>query len=172
MKHEATARLVIDVPKARAWELLQDLSIPHHYVPGLTGSEITSEKRSGVGASRRVYRKTGGYLDETVNSWQDGVGFVLRLHRGAKGPGMPFSEAQFRYRIEDAGSGTTALTVSLLCTLRWGALGRFLYSRLLYRIFRHVVHDIALSAKRYYETGEPVSQDALRQLKLHAKRGA
>ena len=170
MKHEATARLVVDVPKERAWELLQDLSIAHNYVPGLTGSEITTDKTSGVGASRRVYRKSGGFIDETVSSWQEGTGFVLRLHRGNRGPAIPFSDAQFRYRIEDAGSDTTALTVSLLFNMRWGALGRFVYSRLLHHVIRRVVRDIALSLKRYYETGEPVSAGALRQLKIHAKQ--
>lgn len=170
MKHEATARLVVDVPRERAWELLQDLSIAHNYVPGLSGSEITTQKKRGVGASRRVYRTSGGFLDETVTSWQEGEGFVLCLHRGDKGPPLPFSEAQFRYRLENAGGGSAALTVSLLFNMRWGALGRFVYSRLLYHFIRRVVRDIALSLKSYYETGEPVSASALRQLKLHAKQ--
>ena len=152
MKHEASARVILEMPRQAAWELLQDLSLSHHYVPGLTGTEITTEKQQGVGASRRVYQKSGRFIEETVSEWDPGYGFVIRLHRGEQRPPAPFQRAQFRYRLEDAGPQQTALTTSLNFDMRWGGLGDFLYHRLLQRPIRGNVRQIAKQMKIYYES--------------------
>lgn len=172
MKHEATARVVINMPREQAWDLLKNLSLAHHYVPNLTGTEITTEKTEGVGASRRVFQTSGKGMDETVAEWNEGHGFLLRLHNKDKGAPPPFAKAAFRYRLDDAGHHSTALTTSLMFDMRWGALGRFLYERLLHKVFRGVIRDVAISMKQYYETGEPVSPEQLKQLRIDARQAA
>ncbi|WP_372863086.1 SRPBCC family protein [Spongiibacter sp.] len=152
MNHEASARVVIDMPRELAWELLKDLSLAHHYVPGVLRCELHEGPRQGLGASRRVYQKMGRWMDETVTEWNEGSGFVIRLHRGDKGPSAPFKQAQFRYRLEDAGHGQTALTTSLVFDMRWGALGRSLYRRLMAGAFRGIIRDISVSMKAFYES--------------------
>lgn len=170
MKHEATARVVINMPREQAWQLLKDLSLAHNYVPGITRTEITTAKTEGLGASRRVFQASGKGLDETVSEWYEGHGFLIRLHRDEKGAPPPFSQAAFRYRLDDAGHNCTALTTSLMFDMRWGVVGRFLYTRLLHKIFRGVIRDIAISMKQYYETGEPVSPEQLKQLRVGARQ--
>jgi hypothetical protein len=172
MKHEATARVVIDLPKDEAWVLLKDLSLAHNYVPGITRTEITTEKVAGVGASRRVYQRSGKGMDETVTEWNEGHGFVIRLHKGEKGAPPPFRQANFRYRIEDAGHSRTALTTSLVFDMRWGPVGRFLYERMLHKVFRGVIRDVAISMKQFYESGEAVSDAQLKQLRIGARQEA
>jgi hypothetical protein len=172
MKHEATARVVINMPREDAWNLLKDLSLAHHYVPGIARTEITTDKAEGLGASRRVYQASGKGLDETVTEWNEGHGFLIRLHKDDKGAPPPFAKAAFRYRIDDAGHDCTALTTSLMFDMRWGVAGRLLYERLLHKVFRGVIRDVALSMKQYYETGESVSPAQLKQLRIDAKQGA
>ncbi len=152
MNHEASARVLINMPREQAWELLSDLTLAHHYVPGVLRCELHGQQRQGVGASRRVYQKMGRWMDETVTEWNEGSGFVIRLHRGEKGPSAPFKQAQFRYRIEDAGHGQTALTTSLMFDMRWGALGRVLYRRLMAGAFRGIIRDISVGMKGFYES--------------------
>ncbi|MBD2858972.1 SRPBCC family protein [Spongiibacter sp. KMU-158] len=168
MKHEATSRVVINISRDLAWNKLKDLSVPHHYVPGVKDCKITTEKQSGLGASRRVFQAGGRWLDETVTEWNEGVGLVLRLHKDTKGAPFPFSKASFRYRIEDAGHGKTALTTSLMFDLRMGAFGRFMYQRFLYKFIRGMVRDIALSQKHFYETESPVTASDLPELRAVA----
>ena len=170
MKHEVTARVVIDLPKDESWSLLKDLSLAHNYVPGVTRTEITTDKTTGIGASRRVYQGSGKGMDETVAEWDEGHGFVIRLHKGEKGAPAPFQQAIFRYRIEDAGHSRTALTASLVFDMRWGPVGRLLYERLLHRVFRGVIRDIAISMKHFYESGEAVSNGQLKQLRIDARQ--
>ena len=74
MTREVSADVIIDMPRAQAWETLSDISLAHHYVPGIVRTEIVSEQAMGVGASRYVYRNAKSYIQETVEEWRDGEG--------------------------------------------------------------------------------------------------
>lgn len=80
MNTEVRTRFRIDVPHARAWKLLRNLELSDRYVPGVRGCTITSRKREGVGASRRIEQNGRPAMQETVIEWRDGVGFTLKLH--------------------------------------------------------------------------------------------
>ncbi len=172
MKGEATARVVVNMPREQAWEKLRDLSLAHNYVPGIIKTEITTEKTEGIGASRRVFQSATKGLDETVVEWNEGHGFVIRLHRGDAGAPPPFKDAAFRYQLDDAGNGQTALTTSLMYNMRWGKLGDLMQKHLLGKIFRTVIRDVAISMKAFYESGEPTSKQRLKQLKTTLKQAA
>ena len=169
LKNEAKARVVINMPREQAWMKLRDLGLAHNYVPGIIKTEITTEKKEGVGASRKVYQSEPKALDETVVEWKEGYGFLIRLHKGDTGSQPPFKEAFFRYHIDEAGNGQTALTTSLIYTMRWGWFGEFLQNRFLAGIFRSVIRDVAISMKAYYESGEPTTPEKLKQIKADMK---
>jgi len=154
----------IRIPCERAWELLRDLSLAHHYVPGLVKSEITTECREGVGASRKVFQSEAKGIDETVAEWIDGHGFLIRLHCGDCGAPFPFEQAHFRYAIAAHGPDTL-LTASLIYAMRWGAVGRALDRLLLRRFIERRIRDVALSMRIYYETGERVTPQRLKRAK-------
>ena len=90
--------VVADLPLAQSWDKLQDFSVAHNYVPNLSKTEIVSTQRNGIGAHRRVYDEDGDYLEETITEWQEGEGFVIKLHSGEE-PMMPFNRAEFSYRL-------------------------------------------------------------------------
>ena len=111
MSQEVTAEILIDIPRDEAWGKLKDISQAHNYVPGIVNTVIVSGQSQGVGASRYVYRNRKSYIQETVEEWQEGQGFLIRLHRGDK-PAPPFRHAWFRYTLEDEGSHQTRFTAS------------------------------------------------------------
>ena len=161
MENEAAYTVHLDMPREQVWEKLRDFTLAPNYVPGITGVEITTENKEGVGASRTVLPKK---MDETVIEWNDGYGFVLRLHNGEKGAPAPFKEAGFRYKIEDDGE-RTKFTAGLLYTMGMGWFGRLIERMFLGKIFVIVVRDIAISLKHFYETNEPVTSAILKRLK-------
>jgi hypothetical protein len=175
MSQQAKAEIVIDLPRAQAWEKLRDLSMAHHYVPGLVKTEIVSEQAEGIGASRYVYRNEKSYIQETVTEWQEGEGFLIRLHKGDK-PAAPFKEAWFRYHLADHSSGDgsgdssgdsseqTLFTASLGYQMPWGAVGNWLGGRML-GFVQSTVADVATAMKLYYETGNPTTPEALKAYK-------
>lgn len=163
MTRKASAQVVIDMPRHRAWDRLRDISLAHNYVPGITRTEIVSEQAEGVGASRYVYRKRGSYIQETVVEWHEGQGFLIRLHRGDR-PAPPFRNARFRYRLEDEGQDRTLFTASLEYELPWGALGAWLEKKM-EKTVQATIRDVATAMKLYYETGQPTTAAALQAYK-------
>jgi len=168
---EVSTTVRVALPRARAWELLRDLSLAHNYVPGLVKTEITTAARQGVGASRKVYQSETSGIDETVEEWNEGHGFLIRLHRGPAGPPFPFAEAHFRYAIDDDGDATR-LTTALIYTVRGGAVGRFLDAWVLRGIIDRTIRDVALSQKCYYESGTPVTKRQLKEARAAFRGGA
>ncbi|GAB5451917.1 MAG: hypothetical protein Hals2KO_22450 [Halioglobus sp.] len=164
MSEEVSAQAEINIPRAAAWEKLRDISLAHHYVPGLVNTEIVSEQREGVGASRYVYRTPRSYIQETVTEWNEGEGFLIRLHRGDR-PAPPFKSAWFRYYLADGATpDTTVFTASMGYELPGGGFGRWLGSRMS-GFVQKTIADVAMSMKLYYETGAATTPQALKQYK-------
>lgn len=161
MTQQVAASVTIDLPRDQCWAKLRDIGAAHNYVPGIVKTEIVSDNTEGLGASRYVYRNARSYIQETVTEWTEGVGFLIRLHKGEK-PAPPFREAHFRYQLEDgAQAGTTLFTASMDFQLPWGGLGAWLEKRLAGFVQRTIA-DVATSMKLYYETGEPTTAAALK----------
>lgn len=163
MAQTVTSTVEINLPRADCWEKLRDLSLAHNYVPGLVKTDIVSEQREGVGASRYVYRSAKSYLQETVTEWNEGSGFEIKLHKGDK-PAPPFKNAWFRYLLEDGADSHTIFTASMGFELPGGAPGRWLEKRLAGFVGKTIA-DVALSMKLYYESGEPVTNAARKAYK-------
>jgi len=161
---EVHSTVRIEMPRQKAWEILRDLTKAHSYVPGIVDTVITTEQVEGVGTSRIVYQSKTRGLNETVVEWNDGYGFLIRLHRGEKGAPPPFKEAYFRYAIADDGDATS-LTTSLIYTLGMGWFGKLLETLLLKRIFERTIADVALSMKHFYETGRPTRKEDLKRMR-------
>lgn len=170
MTIEVSAQTVVELTPEKAWQLLRDLSLAHNYVPGIIDTRMTTEKREGVGASRKVYRSETGAIDETVVEWNEGYGFLIRLHCGDAGPPFPFREAHFRYAIESEGEHTR-LTTSLAYEMRWGAIGRLLDKVLLRRIVGARIRNVALSQKMFFESSDAVTPEQLKRAKAGTRGG-
>lgn len=119
------------MPPEAAWRKLRDLSLAHHFVPGIQRTEITSRASHGIGASRRVYTSATDYLVEAVAEWREGRGFTLAVTDASGRAPLPFSQTRFSYEIQDAGDGTTRLRTRLAGTLPGGRLGEWLGKTLL-----------------------------------------
>jgi len=168
MTCEVSATVDIDLPRDQVWNKLRDISLAHHYVPGIVRTEIVTGQSEGVGASRYVYRGAKSYIQETVEEWQEGEGFLIRLHRGDRNA-PPFRSASFRYHLEDAGPAATRFTATMNYALPWGAFGTWLEKRLA-GFVQSTVADVAVSMKLYHETGEPTTPAALKAYKAQQGR--
>ncbi len=146
--------VIAEVDVARSpedsWRLMRDLTLAHHYVPGVTGTRIDTAQKEGVGASRTVFLDGRAPLQETVVEWRDGAGFVIRLHQGEK-PMAPFAAAQFSYGMAPAGPGRTRVRLEL--SYETGSLlVSILDALFLRRMLRGNVRRTAEGLKRYYES--------------------
>ncbi|MCP5131295.1 MAG: SRPBCC family protein [Pseudomonadales bacterium] len=167
MTRKVSSQIALEMPREQAWEKLRDLSLAHNYVPGIVRTAIVSEQAEGVGASRYVYRNAKSYIQETVEEWSEGDGFLIRLHRGDK-PAPPFRRAWFRYALAEYGPDRTLLTVSLEYELPWGGLGAWL-EKVMEKTVQATIRDVAIAMKLFYETGQATTATALKAWKSGQK---
>lgn len=162
MISEAAWQVTLDMPREKVWETLQDFSQAHNYVPGIIDTQIMTETKNGVGASRRVYQSKTKFLQETITEWNEGFGFRIRLHKGEKD--SPFKNAFFRYEISDSGD-KTLLKTTMGYTPPMGIIGVWMDKLFLNKIIKGAIRDVAVSMKHYYESGRPTQKADLKQLK-------
>lgn len=153
---QARVILPADVSIYTAWSYLQDFSTPHFYVPNLIRTEMVSERSRGVGAHRRVYMSESFYTDETILEWDEGRGFLMKLHDGDK-PMPPFSSAQFRYQLDPIAAERTMITLTMEVSLPWGRVGDALATLMAKYMLPRTLAEVAAGMKIYYETGRMVS---------------
>lgn len=170
MGHIAVYNATAKLPAEQAWLKLKDLSLANNYVPGINKCVITTEKKEGVGASRRVSGPQQA-LDETVTEWNEGRGFTIRLHNGDK-PARPFGEAQFVYRIDKIDDKTCKLTCTMTYEMGMGFLGNLLHGLFLGNMIRSNIRDVTLSMAYFYETGKRPSKEDLPRLRAEDKKNA
>ena len=168
MGHIAVYNATARIPADKAWQNLRDLSLGNQYVPGINKCVVTTEKKEGVGASRRVSGPQQA-LDETVVEWNEGRGFTIRLHNGDK-PAKPFKEATFTYRIDRIDDKSTKLTCTM--TYEMGGLMNVLHSLFLGNLIRNNIRDVALSMAYFYETGKKPSKEDLVRFREEDKKNA
>lgn len=164
---EAVGRVHIALPREQAWEKLRDLTLAHNYVPGVKAIRIDTVQREGVGASRTVTMENGSEMQETVEEWTDGHGFLIRLHKGDKVAMPIFKRFYFRYRIDDDTDGTV-FSPAMIYETRFGPIGALL-GKVIHKAFLAAVNDIGLAMREYYMTGEKVTPERLKQLKAGAR---
>lgn len=162
MAREAIYEVIIDMPREQAWSIMKDITAPHKYVPGLIKTEMYSGKNTGVGASRRVFKKFMA-MDETVTEWNEGYGFRIRLHDGAKD--KPFPKSYFIYKIEDAAGGKTRFTATMGYSFPFGWIGNLLDGLIIFPIVSGEIRAVALAVKHYYETGARPTPADIKRLK-------
>ncbi len=157
MKNHISATTVANLSVEEAWQRLSDLSKAHFYVPDLTACDLTTEQTTGVGASR-IVRSSRPPMIETVVEWNEGAGFLLRLHHD-KGDGMPplFSSATFRYHIERESDARTRLTNTLSYDMKWGPVGSLL-GAMIKGTMQKMQQQVTVGQRLYYETGNKVTQ--------------
>lgn len=164
MSTEITYQVPIDLPRDACWEIMKDITVPHLYVPGVIRTEFHTEEKSGVGASRRVFKKMMA-LDETVVEWNEGYGLTLRLHDGDKA--KPFPDAFFVYQLADSSDGKTVFTAMMKYRFPLGKFGQIINSLLIKPIVQGEIRDVALAVKHFYETNSsPAAADIKRLRKM------
>lgn len=141
----------LDMTQAEAWANLQDLTLAHHYVPGIIKTEITTEQKKGLDTSRRVYQSNDDYLNEKVIEWDEGSGFLLHLFKDNGDAPFPFKYAEFRYQLGENNEGKAELNASLHFQMAGGCLGRW-FSVLLAGEFQKRTDEVADNLKVYYES--------------------
>ena len=89
----------VPVSKQKAWEVLSDFGGICHANPGIKNSFVSSELKTGVGATRHCdLALMGAKLDEKVIEWKEGESLTIEVIKFSKLPGIKSMIANFQVR--------------------------------------------------------------------------
>lgn len=150
----------LNLSQEKAWQIMQDLTQPHRYVPGLIDCKMHEGNTQGVGASRRVFKKMM-QLDETVTEWKEGEGFTLKLHFESKDKPLP--NAFFRYELKPINDQQCFFIATMGYDFWLGKIGQVINQLLVLPFVKKEIRDVAYALKHFYEFSEtPTAADIKR----------
>ena len=87
------------------WDAAADLAGVHKYWGMVKASHLSSEKATGLGASRICEMLDGSSMEETIIQWDQGKSYALDTHPIGTNEG-PFKTTIGRFAFHPEGSGT------------------------------------------------------------------
>ncbi|MFO7611523.1 MAG: SRPBCC family protein [Clostridia bacterium] len=141
MKYKSVHSVLLDCSREEAWEKLKDLSLAPRYVPGVASMSFLTERKKGLGATRRVFPQK---LDEEVIGWEEGKEVVLGLSKSGKQNFFPFERALFRYLLMDG--KPVSMELSMEYDSIFGSAGHLLFGG----IIDSRIKKTALALREFY----------------------
>ena len=138
----------IQAPIEQVWAALDDIGSIAQWNPGIHDSYVTSDKATGLGATRFCDLGGKNYLDEQVVAWEPQEGLTMRI----VGTNLPFEAADIRFTLR-AENGKTAVTVSPLYRLKYGPLGTLMDRFYVRGTYRQGMASLLQGLKEHVEAG-------------------
>jgi uncharacterized protein YndB with AHSA1/START domain len=144
LRHE----IRIDAPVAAVWKAVGDLVAVQHYNPMVVSARYVSDRREGVGATRRCELKPKGWVEERVWDWHPP--HVIGLEVAAST--WPVVFMRWRTELHEDGNATR-MSQEMTYKVKFGLLGALLDALIMRRMLNRGVSDVFAALKRYVEAG-------------------
>lgn len=155
---KVTCEVHIDVPKDKAWRVLSGFSDVQDYNPSVKKSYSTSDKSTGLGATRHCdLTLFGATVEEEIIDWKEGEEYWISIYGGQKAP--PFSKAIAQLGVKDDGKGGTIAIGMFEYKLKFGPIGFLMDQFMVKPQFEKAFPRLLAGFKHYCETGETVDGD-------------
>lgn len=156
---ETTVEVVIDAPIERVWKEFADIGSIFLNSPTVDTSYTSSEKKTGVGATRHMIlsplMKKGATLDERVLVWEEGTYQKLEVYKVYKVSGIKTMGGDFRLIKH---GDKTILKSTLNYSMKngmWGMMNRMMGKKKFATVWRKVIAGY----KYHLETGQEVTHN-------------
>ncbi len=130
----------------RVWAALARLDALHEYDPGISRSEVRSDKRDGLGAGRHCDLKAGGWYRERVTVWEPPRELEFTLHECT----LPVRQLRHHYTLTAEGGGTRVDQIQEY-VLKYGPFGAALDALVVRRKWDAAIKSFFSGLKSYVE---------------------
>ncbi|MCP3928999.1 MAG: SRPBCC family protein [Bacteroidetes bacterium] len=156
---ETTVEVEINAPIEKVWAEFADIGNIYLNSPTVAKSHTSSEKKSGVGATRHMdlspMIKKGASLDERVLIWEEGTYQKLEVYKVHKVSGIKTMGGDFRLIPK---GDKTILRSTLNYSMKNGFFG-MMNNMMGKKKFAKVWKSVILGYKHHIETGNEVTHE-------------
>lgn len=137
----------IDAPAEAVWAAIAgDLTAVQHYNPMVSSARLLTERRGGVGATRRCELRPRGFVEERVWEWTPARSIGLEV------AASPWPIVFMRWRTELAAEGNaTLVSQDMEYEPKFGPLGAVMDALVMRRKLDRGIRDVFESLKRWVE---------------------
>lgn len=155
-----TTSTIIHAPREEVWAVLADIGSIHSWNPGVEHSHTTTEKDSGLGASRHCDLGGRNYLEEEVVEYEQGEKLTMRVTDS----NLPFAHANIRFFLEPEETSTRVI-LQPDYELKFGLVGELMDRLFVRRSYEKGMQALLRGLKRHVES-EVQTPDRLVDLSL------
>lgn len=136
----------IDAPVDAVWKAVADLVAVQHYNPMVVSARHISDKREGVGATRRCELKPKGWVEERVWEWSPPRAIGLEVAASK----WPVVFMKWKTELQGEGKGTV-VSQELSYKMKFGPLGAPMDALMMRRKMDKGIAEIFDNLKRFVE---------------------
>ncbi len=152
--NNVTATSTVNSPLARVWDAIADVGTIEDWHPGVERSPVLTDKRTGLGAARRVELYDGSSSVEKVTELVDGHRLTVLMSEHK----MPMNYAAVTFEMEADGDDRTRVTFSIDYTMKYGPVGWLINALVLRRVLNKLFPNVLDGLDHHLQTDEHIGQ--------------
>jgi len=141
-----THKIEINAPIEKVWGILIDLEQVGNYNPLVESVKYISDKKIGVGASRRCEFKPKGYAKERVTGVRELASVSMEMFESE----WPLQHMRWTNHLATQ-NGHTVVTTITDYKMKFGLVGSLLDKLVMKSKFNKILDDLFISFKHYSE---------------------
>ncbi len=150
-KFKVSYETVIDATKEVCWEVLRDFNNVYTWVPAVKVSHGIGSVDTGVGAGRHCKIEGFGKIDEYIQEWQEGDGFIYDVT-----PLGPLGKSYSRWLLTSLSNDKTQLSIVFSYDIRFGVFGMIMHKLVMRKKLEASLPEVSKSFKERVEQGKLV----------------
>jgi len=156
-------KVEINASKDKIWEILADFGNVQNLSPGIAKSYLTSDVKTGLGASRHCdFTAMGAQVEEKIVEWEEGNFMKIELFDGKNLPMMRGMKATFKLKSTNKGTLITSVFEYHMNNM----VGDLLNGLKMKQVNKKTWVLFLAGIKHYAETGENVSKETKLDLSM------
>jgi carbon monoxide dehydrogenase subunit G len=163
------SKVEIKASKDKVWEILADFGNVQNLSPGIAKSYVTSDIKTGLGASRHCdFTAMGAQVEEKIIEWDKGNSLKIELFDGKNLPMIRGMKALFKLKSTDNGTILTSVFEYHMNNM----VGDLLNGLKMKKMNKKTWVLFMAGIKHYAETGENVNKETKLDLSSVQQKGA
>lgn len=153
--HKVVVERELQVPVAKAWEILNDFGAVYKYHPLVERSPIDNGIASGLGAERICHFDNGDQIKERITGYEAGEEYTVEIID----PGdFPLKTAEARLSLRSVDADRSRVRFEMSFQPKYGPVGWVMGATIMQTQFRRILADVLAGLERHAKTGELVDR--------------